>query len=175
MTRSSEGGFSLTEVLLVLLIVTAMAVTALPGTTTAFRRYHFASATRGIAAQVRSARLRAVTTNTTMRVRFNCPVPGQLRVVELVGTPAIDDAGDRCSATIYPYPDRDDTVAPNLDGPVMVLQGGIRLDQNTPDIDISPNGRITAQTGGLPLTIVVTDTHETRSITISVAGRVRSS
>ena len=175
MTRSSEGGFSLTEVLLVSLIITTMAVTALPGATTAFRRYQLASATRGVAAQVRSARLRAVTTNKTMRVRFNCPVPGQLRVVELVGMPAIDDDGDRCSATVYPYPDRDDAVAPNLDGPVMVLQGGLRLDENTPDIDISPTGRITAQTGGLPLTVVVTDTHETRSITISAAGRVRSS
>ncbi len=172
---ASARGFSLIELMLVVLILSIMAVIALPGTATAFRRYQLAAATREVAAQVRSARLRAVTANETMRVRFNCPAPGQMRVVQVVGTPAIDDAADRCSAAVYPYPDQDVAVQPNHDGPVMVLRGGIRLAGTTPDIDIAPTGRITTQTGGLPLTIVVTDTHETRSITITAAGQVRSS
>ena len=171
---ASERAFSLVEVMLVVLTISVMAVSALLGTTTAFRRYQLESATRTVAAQVRSARLRAVTANETMRVRFNCPAPGQLRIVQLVGTPAIDNAAGRCSAAVYPYPDPDVAMAPNHDGPVVVLQGGISL-ESTPDIDIAPTGRITAQTGGLPLTIVVSDTHETRSITITAAGRVRSS
>ena len=88
---------------------------------------------------------------------------------------AIDDAADRCSAAVYPYPDQDVAVQPNHDGPVMVLRSGINFDANTPDIDIAPTGRITTLTGGLPLAIVVSDTHETRSITITAAGQVRSS
>ena len=171
---TSERGFSLAEVLFVMLIFSAMAAAAVPGTTTAFRRYRLESATRQVAAQVRSARLRAVTTNETMRVRFNCPAPGQVRIVQLVGTPAIDDAADRCSATAYPYPDRDVAVEPNHDGPVMVLPGRIGLGEGTSDLDIAPTGRITALVGALPLTVVVSDTHETRSITITAAGGVSS-
>ena len=158
-----------------ILVVSAMAATTLPSTATAIRRYQLDSATREVAAQVRSARLRAVTTNEMIRVRFNCPVPGQLRIVQLVGTPAIDDAEDRCSATVYPYPDRDVAVEPNHDGPVIVLRGGIGLAESTPDIDIAPTGRITALVGGLPLTVVVSDPHEARNITITAAGRVSSS
>ena len=97
---ASERAFSLVEVMLVVLTISVMAVSALLGTTTAFRRYQLESATRTVAAQVRSARLRAVTANETMRVRFNCPAPGQLRIVQLVGTPAIDNAADRCSAAV---------------------------------------------------------------------------
>ena len=127
---ASEHGFSLTELLFVVQITSVMAVATLPGASTAFRRYQLESATHEVAAQVRSARLRAVTANETMRVRFNCPAPGQLRIVQLVGTPAVDDAADRCSGAVYPYPDRNVAVEPNHDGPVMVLPGGISLDES---------------------------------------------
>lgn len=161
--------------MLLVLTLSSMAATALPGTSTAFRQYQLASATREVATQVRAARLLAVTANATMRVRFNCPSPGQMRIVQVVGTPAIDDAEDRCSAAVYPYPDQNVAVQPNHDGPVMMLRGGIRLAGSPPDIDIAPTGRITALTGGLPLIIVVSDTHEARSLTITAAGQVRSS
>ncbi len=172
--RVSHRGFSLPEILLVVLTVSMAAVMALPGMSTTFRRYELKSAAREIAGQIRAARLRAVTSNETMRIRFNCPSPGQLRVVQLVDTPAIDDAVDRCSADTYPYPDRDNTVEPNLDGPVMVLRGNLSLAVNTPDIDISPTGRMTSRLGPLPTSIVVTDHGESRTVRITAAGRVES-
>ena len=171
---ASEKGFSLVETLLVVLIISGTAVSAMPGASTAFRRYQLDSARSQIAAQVRSARLRAVTANQTMWVRFNCPAPGQMRVVQLVVNPTVDDGEDRCSAAVYPYPDRNVAVEPNHDGPVMTLPGGIGLDENTPDIDISPTGRITPRAGGFPLAIILSDAHETRSIMITAAGRVVS-
>ena len=56
-----------------------------------------------------------------MRVRFNCPATGQMRVVEVTGNAAIDTAGDRCDLGAYPYPDTDASTAPNNDGPVLQM------------------------------------------------------
>lgn len=172
--KNSQRGITLVELLMTVLLVGIMAATSAPGMSNAFRRYQLDAATREIAQQLRSARLKAVTSNQTMRVRFNCPEPGQLRVVEVVDTPAIDDADDRCSAASYPYPDRDDAVVPNLDGPVMVLRGDINLNVMTPDIDIAPTGRMTARQVALPLEIIVTDDQESRAVRVTAAGRVGS-
>ena len=172
--RMSHRGFSLPEMLLVVLTISMAAITALPGMSTAYRRYELKSATREIAGQIRAARLRAVTSNETMRIRFNCPSTGQLRVVQVVNTPAIDDAADRCSAASYPYPDRNAAVEPNLDGPVMVLRGSISLGFGTPDIDIAPTGRMTSRLGPLPASIVVSDHRESRTVRVTAAGRVET-
>jgi Tfp pilus assembly protein FimT len=147
---ASEKGFSLVETLLVVLIISGTAVSAMPGASTAFRRYQLDSARSQIAAQVRSARLRAVTANQTMRVRFNCPAPGQMRVVQLVGNPTVDDGEDRCSAAVYPYPDRNVAVEPNHDGPVMTLPGG-SVSTRTPRISIfrRPGGSLRGPAGSL--------------------------
>jgi len=84
---------------------------------------------RSVERQLQSARMKAVSTNRPMRVRFNCPVAGQYRMVELIGTPSAPAAADdaaaatRCSATGYPYPDVTSGVfdLPNNDGPVQTL------------------------------------------------------
>lgn len=170
--RTREHGFTLVESLMTVLLVAIAAAVTVPGMATGFRRYQLDAATREIAGQIRAARLRAVTANETMRVRFNCPAPGQLRVVQLVDSPAIDDAADRCSGAAYPFPDRDETVEPNHDGPVMALRGGIRLGEEVFDIEIAPTGRMTASEGTLPATIVVRDDHETRGVTVTAAGQV---
>ena len=63
-------------------------------------------AQRMVASELQQARMKSVTTNRVMRVRFNCPVAKQFRVVELIGTSAIpvgaDTASNRCSDTVYP-------------------------------------------------------------------------
>ena len=160
--------------LFVISLVCVLCATTLPGMSNAFRRYQIDSASREVASQIRAARLRAVTSNQTMRVRFNCPSPGQLRVVQLVDIPAIDDAEDRCSAASYPFPDRDQAAAPNHDGPVMVLRGDLSFQQGTPDIDIAPTGRMTALQGTLPASILVNDHRESRTVRVTAAGRVES-
>ena len=62
---------------------------------------------RDVERELQFARLKSVSTNRPMRIRFNCPVAGQFRVVELIGTPrvplAADGAANRCDETIYPY------------------------------------------------------------------------
>ena len=167
-------GFSLIELLGAVLLIGVVAAISLPGATSSFRRYQLAAGSRAVAAQVRLARQQAVTASRTMRVRFNCPAPGQFRVVELVGDPAIDDDADRCSAADYPYPDRTPATLPDMDGPVMVLPGGTASAANQ-DFDIEPTGRVTVVAGPLPVSIEVTDSHETQTLTVSVAGRVSGS
>ena len=126
-----------------------------------------------MAAQVRVARLKAVTSNCTMRVRFNCPAPGLYRVVEVVNNAAIDNAADRCSSTTYPYPDPNPAALPDLDEPVMVLRGGIAFG-GVQDLDIAPTGRVTALTGALPATIGVTDSYgEIQNVVVSATGAFR--
>ena len=170
--RHRQQGFSLIDIMFVVLLLGVLMAVTVPGATTASRRYHLLAATREVAAQVRVARLRAVTSNRTIRVRFNCPAAGQYRVVEVVNNAAIDNAADRCSSTTYPYPDPNPAALPDLDGPVMVLPGGVTFG-GIQDLDIAPTGRVTALTGALPATIGVTNSYETRNLTVSATGRVQ--
>ena len=167
-----QQGFTLIDIMFAVLLLGLLMAVTVPGATTASRRYHLVAATSEVAAQVRAARLKAVTSNRTIRVRFNCPAAGQYRVVEVVNNAAIDDAADRCSSTTYPYPDPNPAAQPDLDGPVMVLRGGITFG-GVQDLDIAPTGRVTALTGAVPATIGVTNSHETQDVTISAAGRVQ--
>ena len=170
--RPRQQGFSLIDIMFTVSLLGLLMAVTVPGATGAARRYHVAAATREVAAQIRLARLQAVTANRTIRVRFNCPAAGQFRVVEVVNNAAIDDDADRCSSTTYPYPDPNPAARPDLDGPVMVLRGGITFD-GVQDLDIAPTGRVTPLTGQVPATIGVTNSHETQNITISATGRVQ--
>ena len=168
-----EDGFTLLDMLLVVGLVGIMAAIAVPPAATAVRRYQLRAATREVAAQIRAARLRAVTSNRTMRVRFNCPAAGQFRVVEVVGVAAVDGAADRCSLTAYPYPSPAPPAArPNHDGPVVALPGQTGFG-GFQDIDIAANGRVTPLAGGLPVTITVADNYENQNLTVSASGRVQ--
>ena len=167
-----QQGSSLIDIMFTVSLLGVLMAVTVPGATTASRRHHVIAATHEVAAQVRVARLKAVTANRTIRVRFNCPVAGQFRIVEVVNNALIDDAADRCSSTTYPYPDPNPAALPDLDGPVMVLRGGITFD-GFQDLDIAPTGRVTALTGALPATIGVTNSYETQNVTVSATGRVQ--
>ena len=167
-----QQGFTLIDIMFVVSLLGVLMAVTVPGATSASRRYHLAAATRGVGAQVRLARLKAVTANRTIRVRFNCPAAGQFRVVEVVNNAAIDNAADRCSSTTYPYPDPNPAAQPDLDGPVMVLRGGITFG-GVQDLDIDPTGRVTALTGAVPATIGVTNSYDTQNVTVSATGRVQ--
>ncbi len=167
-----QQGFTLIDIMFTVSLLGVLMAVAVPGASNASRRYHLATATREVGTQVRLARLKAVTSNRTIRVRFNCPVAGQFRVVEVVNNAAIDDAADRCSSTTYPYPDPNPAALPDLDGPVVVLRGGITFG-GVQDLDIAPTGRVTALTGEVPATIGVTNNHETQNVIVSATGRVQ--
>src|SRR5688500_8594482 len=98
---TSERGASLMEVLVVVALIATAGGFAVPRLMTALENYRINSAARQVSAQIRAARLAAVTANRTMLVRFNCPGPGMYRVVEFTGVPALATAADPCSA---PWP-----------------------------------------------------------------------
>jgi len=169
--RHSAGGFSLLELMLVLGVSGTLVGVAVPSITGARQRLELNGAIHEVATAVQSARLRALSSGRTMRVRFNCPVARQYRVVEVVGDASIDGASNRCDGGAYPYPDQDGSNRPNLDGPVQVMRGGVAFSQAT-DVDISPTGRITPAAGAAPVVISVNKSNATRTLTLSAVGRI---
>ena len=170
------AGFTLIEIMLVVAVGGILSAVAVPVISGAMRRYRMNTASRTITAEIRAARFTAVAKNRTMRVRFNCPGPGQFRVVEVVGNAAIDNAGDRCSETAYPYPDPNPAVAPNADGPVIWLNQGATFG-GVQDLQISTRGRTQPLTGcptcvvaAPPASVGLTNGHETQTITVSASG-----
>lgn len=149
----SARGFTLVDLLVTTAIfatATAMAMPLMSNTLSAMR---LRMASRDVARELQSARLRAVSSNRPVRVRFNCPAVGQYRLVELIGTPGSPDAMDgdsqRCSDSLYPYPsaDRDALTRPNNDGPLRRLPQGVSFG-SVQTIEFWPNGTAHASTGG---------------------------
>lgn len=168
-----EQGFTLIDVTMASLITGLVMAIAIPVVETARLRYQMTAASREVAAEIRSARLAALTTNTAMQVRFDCPAPRQYRRIQVVGNPAIDTDPNRCSLAAYPYPSPNPAVAPSQDGPVMVLPGQVNFGQPQ-DIQVDRAGRVTPVGGGaMPATIGVANPHETRNVSVTVAGRVQ--
>jgi len=175
-----HDGSSLVELLMTLMLASTLTAMAIAPIGSAMQRYTMTTASQTVAAEVRAARLKAVAKNRTMRVRFDCPGPGQFRVVEVVGNAAIDDDPNRCSEATYPYPDPNPAVAPNADGPVMWLNRGATFER-VQDLQISPRGRAqpleacpACTLAPSPATIGLTNGHDNQTITISVSGVVAS-
>ena len=152
---------------------------AAPSIITAIDDYKFNSEVQNVAATIRSARYKAVSSNVTLRLRFNCPATGQMRVVEVTGDSAIDSATDRCDTAAYPYPDPDASVAPNNDGPVIQMNSAVHLPTTVHGLEISTAGRIQPLTGcpgctaGSPPAVLVLgdDLSSTnRNITVTATG-----
>ncbi len=93
--------------------------------------YKLGQTVREVERELQGARLKAVTANRPIRIRFDCPAAGQYRAVELIGTPSVpaaaDSAANRCQETTYPTPaaDNNPLTRPNHDGPMRRLPTGI--------------------------------------------------
>jgi type II secretory pathway pseudopilin PulG len=172
MTRTD--GFTLIDITMATVITGMVMAMAIPILETARERYQLNSAAREVAAELRSARLVAISTNRSMQVRFDCPAPRQYRVIELTGNPAIDGDPNRCSLTAYPFPSPNLAVAPTLDGPGLSLPGQIVFGQPQ-DVQIDRAGRVTplGGVGAMPATVGVASPHEARNVVVSVSGRVQ--
>ena len=169
---TAERGFGMVDVLMTVTLIGILAGVTIPGMLSAVRGYELRAAIRGVTAQAHAARLRAVTSRRTMRVRFDCPAAGQFRVVEVVvNNPGINNAGNRCDGTAFPFPNPNPP--PDFDGPVLFLPQNATF-AVWQDLDFGPTGRMTPVTGGLPATIQITNDAGTQTITVSAAGRVQA-
>jgi prepilin-type N-terminal cleavage/methylation domain-containing protein len=141
-------GFSFPEIVLALALVAIVGAIGVPAITNMLPSMRVGMSARAVERQLQMARLKAVSTNRTIRVRFNCPGAGQYRMVELIGTPGIPAADDddgaaatRCGYAKYPYPDAETGVfdIPNHDGPIQMLDRDVAF-VAVDTIEFRPNG-----------------------------------
>jgi Tfp pilus assembly protein FimT len=131
MTRDRDSksarGFSMLDTLLTVSLVAIVAAIAVPSALSGMGVMNVQSDARLIEQTLQNARLKAIQSNITVRVMFDCPVAGQYRIVELLGTQAVPVAPDgtvaRCVESSYPYPPSSMTFyAPTAaDGPLQKL------------------------------------------------------
>jgi prepilin-type N-terminal cleavage/methylation domain-containing protein len=178
-------GFSFIELVMVLAVVAIVAAIALPTIGRVADSIRVSTSGRAVERELQSARLTAVSANRAMRVRFNCPGPGQFRMVELIGTPrapdAADSAADRCDPVKYPYPvpDRNVLTRPNNDGPVRTIDSLVQFTTTT-TVEFWPDGTAHSQGASnpwpaivAPVTISVQRGTYTKSITVNGVGKVQ--
>ena len=141
---SSDRGFTLIDMMVVMTIIAIVSTIALPSMLGAMDRMQLGQDARQVERELQTAKARAVVKGRTMRVRFDCTVVGEYRTVELIGTTAVpvaaDAAANRCDQTVYPYPaDDDPATTPNLDGPTRRVDDTVSFTAS-PTIEFRPNG-----------------------------------
>ena len=153
MPRTQQrAGFTLIDMVVAMTVMTILMAAAVPTLIDVTQSMKLGQAQREVEVEMNSARLKAVSSNRPMRIRFNCPAAGQYRVVELIGTPstpdANDDASDRCSDTKWKYPanDNEPVTRPNLDGPVRSLPSTVTFSA-VATLEFWPDGSVHKQVG----------------------------
>lgn len=184
----SEAGFTLIDMVVtvaILAIVLGMAVPTFRDMSDSMR---VGQGAREVERELQTARLKAVTSNRAIRLRFNCPTVGEYRMVELIGTPAAPAAADtpagRCSEVDYPYPEADfnPITVPNHDGPLRRLPRTVTFGA-TQTLEFWPDGSVHASSGTgttpwLPLgstgtAITVVKGVLTKSVTVNGLGKIQ--
>jgi prepilin-type N-terminal cleavage/methylation domain-containing protein len=185
----SRGGFTLIDIMVTISIMAIIMAGALPGLINVADSMRLGQGQRDVYQEMQSARLIAVASNRPMRLRFNCPVAGQYRLTELIGSPstpdANDTANDRCSATKWTFPanDNDPTSRPNHDGPVRQLPTNVTFGAAS-TLEFWPDGTVHKQAvaenpwaqvpvvnGGTAITVVKAGT--VKQITVNGLGKIQ--
>jgi len=152
MIRTRTDGFSLIELMIVVGVIAVLGGMAVPQIAGAMRQYSLTSASQQVVSTVRAARAQAVGRNARMRVRFNFPAARQYQVWRL------DPALGWLAA-----------------GGVNTLPNGASFGAVSDIIEIDTSGRVAGVAGPAPVTIVVTNGTQNRTITASASGRVQLS
>jgi len=183
--RSSEGGFTLFDLIVVLGLISVLTAIGIPLINTATARLRLNQAVRDVERELQGAKQRAVATNRPIRVRFNCPSTGVYRAVELIGSPrvpsSVDSSTTRCDDATYPYPaaDRDPMTRPNVDGQLKRLPAGIAFG-SVKSIEFWPDGTAHEESTTNPwppvastgMTLTMTYASRTASIQVNGVGRI---
>jgi len=150
--RPSNSGFTLIDMMITIAVFSILAAMAVPSLKDMTSSMKLGQGAREVERELQTARLKAVTSNRPIRVRFNCPVAGQYRMVELIGTPSVPDANDsaanRCQESAYPYPPADvnPLTRPNHDGPLRRLNSSLSFGAAT-DLEFCPDGSVHQKSG----------------------------
>ena len=185
--RGQERGFTLIEVMMMsalIVIISGIGVALMRNVADGIK---LGQAARQVERELQTARLKAVSSNQPMRVRFDCPVARQYRIVELVGTPGVpaaaDDPAGRCSQSTFPCPALDTNILtrPNHDGPVRQIDSTVTFQQST-TIEFWPDGTAHVNAGGAnpwpaivsPGTnIILARNGKTKTIVVNSVGKIQ--
>ena len=81
----SARGFTLIELMITMALIGILAAIGLPVMSSSIERNRVWTGSELVGSQIRQARLKAISRNQRFRVRFDCPVAGQLRVLVVTG------------------------------------------------------------------------------------------
>ena len=146
------------EMIVVIGMISVLGAMALPVMFDSNNRNAVWTASEQMGSQVRQARLKAITRNTSFQVRFNCPTTRQYRVLVVDGN--INDA-DRC--TQYKTHDSGVYTVPST------MTFG-----TPPTLQVNGRGQYSIiGVGTLPLTISVQHANgHARTFTVSITGQI---
>lgn len=177
-----QDGFTLLELVLVMAGIVTLSAFVVPSFNNVVESMRARDGARTVERTLQTARMKAVTHSRALRVRFNCPVPGQLRLLEVTGVSSTDNATNRCDPAAFPSPGPTDTLrsTPSLDSPVIYLPSGTTVTGAALHLEFGPRGSVHAVgTGGVvtdltgPLTLTVTRKGRSNTVTINGLGRIR--
>jgi Tfp pilus assembly protein FimT len=184
-------GFTLLDMIGTIAVMATLMAVAVPQLVNVIDNYRLGMATREVERELQFAKLKAVSSDSPMRVRFNCPVAGQIRAVELIGTSAVPNANDadnytdRCKETLYPYKatgsDTSRLTKPNNDGPVRFLDKSVTITASK-TIEFWPDGTAHVDNnagnpwpgaGSPGVTITLTRKGQTKNIVVNGLGKIQ--
>jgi Tfp pilus assembly protein FimT len=181
-TRQNDAGFTMVELLIIAMIAIAVSAVAAPSFRAFRESMRARNAARLVERELQTARLKAVSVSRSLRVRFNCPAAGQLRILELTGVATTDEAANRCDPAAFPYPGPNDALrsTPSLDSPVIYLPDSTTVTGTVLFFEFDPRGQVySVSTSGdvQPLaattTLTVTRKGYSNTVTVNALGRIR--
>ena len=179
----SDPGFTLIDMMIVMAVLGTLAAVAVPSLSAVTERMRLGQGQREVEREMQTARLKAVTANRRIRVRFNCPVARSYRMVEVIGT-AADDAADRCLESAYPAvpADNNPLTRPNHDGPIRYLPKDVSFGAAA-SLEFAPDGTVKYQSGvsyidvpdpnGTAVTLTKAGMTDVARITVNRLGKIQ--